>query len=118
MTPLYIALGAAAVVGAVVYGVRRELARRGYFAPEEGTPTVVERPTLLPGNKPAVRVLYGVAAAIEESGERCAGGLRDIARILQLSSTDMDERTTKRVAAVVREHGQVVLREADNIDGG
>lgn len=81
--------------------------------PEE--PTTLERPAVNPANAPLIGALYAVADSIEASGERCAGGLRDIARVLRLTATPAAATIPERVATFVEEHGSAIRREAQLI---
>jgi hypothetical protein len=78
-------------------------------------PTPAERPSARHRAMPVVTVLFGVAAEVEASGVKVAEGLRDIARVIQLTGAGADERTLGKIAGLVDEHGSAVKREAQRI---
>ncbi len=78
-----------------------------------------ELPTLLPANAPLVAVLRTVAADVEESGRRTADGLRDIARVIQLSATEpVAPAIRERIANFIDEPAAVLKRSAQRIREG
>ena len=106
-----LALGLVVVAMAVLLGWMRAAAK--------DTPTPVERPTLLPANAPLVAVLRTVATDIEASAQRCADGLRDIARVIQISATEpVEERLRDRVGGIVDDHAAVIRQGGQRIRGG
>lgn len=108
---------ATAVTGAVMIGVNFDRGRRRKLRVADLTPepTPIERPTLNPANRPLVRVLVEFAAEVEMSGIRTAGGLRDIARVLQLSTHEPTPAVREKIASFVEDHGDVFPLGAQRI---
>lgn len=109
----------AAVLCVVALAGMAWTAMRGPAFDGDEEPTVRERPTLLPANANLVAVLYTVADDIEVSGQRVAGGLRDIAKVIQLGVTEpVATGLRARMAAFVRGNGAVHTRAAQRIEEG
>jgi hypothetical protein len=105
------------VVGAAVaLGIAGAVRIKRWQAEDAPAP---ELPTLFPGNAPLVAVLRVVAADVEESGRRAADGLRDIARVIQVSATEeVSAGHRTRIAGFVKDHASVLQRGAQRIDEG
>lgn len=111
-------VGAAVLCLAALAGMAWTATRAPVFEDTEEV-TARERPTLLPANANLVAVLYTVAEDIEVSGQRVAGGLRDIAKVIQMNATDkVAPGLRARVAAFVRGNGAVHNRAAQRIEEG
>jgi hypothetical protein len=116
-TAFFVVGAAVLALAALAYLARAAYQGNGFDDEEEVT--VRERPTLLPGNANLVAVLYTVADDIEVSGQRVAGGLRDIARVIQLNATEpVAAGLRARIAAFVRGNGAVHSRAAQRIEEG
>lgn len=109
-----VVLGAAALLGVASSLMSRR--NRPSVLDDDPERTPVERPTLLPANVPLVAVLRDAASNIELSGLRVADGLRDVARVIQVSATEpVSEGLRARVANVVDEHAGVLKRVGQRI---
>lgn len=90
----------------------------GLAAAREPKP-VADVPVLHPGNANLVAILRAVAGDVEAGGQRCADGLRDIARVIQISATEpVEERLRVRVGGIVEDFASVPMRGAQRIKEG